>query len=163
MSKIQFPIARPGLMPQAQVGRVVGIVVRPGRGADVREVSVWDPSGDDDHGRVRGKRAVTLFQHEHIAVIEALTGRPFAWSQARRNVLVTGINLLSLVGQRFSIGGAHFKGTCLVDPCFKIEQQMGADTYGAMMGHGGVGAKILHGEELNVGDPVRWLGPIDQA
>lgn len=156
---ISFPIATPSLLHSEQLGLVEGLLVRPSRKKDCRVVQCWNPESHEDHGKPNSKRAVTLFQKEHLELISALSHNAITWEQTRRNVLVSGLNLLSLIGHRFRIGDALFEGTCLVDPCHNMESAMGPGTYTAMIGHGGIGARILQTAELKVGDVVQWLGP----
>ena len=122
-------------------------------------VSEWDPSGEADHSRPQGKRAVTFIQKEHLEVVKALSGHEITWEKTRRNVLVSGINLLTLIGHRFQIGDAIFEGTCLVDPCHQMEAAFGPRAYAAMVGHGGIGARIIQSGTLYEGAEIRWLGP----
>lgn len=143
-----------------QVGRVEGILIRPKRKQPPVRVNTWDPSSDADHGRPKSKRAVTLIQKEHLAVIAALSGTDIPWEQTRRNVLVSGINLLTLVGHRFQIGTVILEGTVLVDPCHQMEAAFGKGAYAAMLGHGGIGARIIESGTLREGDEIRWMGPI---
>jgi MOSC domain-containing protein YiiM len=156
---VSFPIAKPFLLHCDRLGRVEGLLVRPKRNGAVQSVSSWDPTTGVDHNKPEGGRAITLIQSEHLDVIASLSGQPVSWEQTRRNVLVSGINLLSLVGHRFRVGEAILEGTCLVDPCKNMEAAMGPGSYAAMVGHGGIGARILQAAELRVGDTVQWLGP----
>jgi hypothetical protein len=61
-------------------GHVEIIQVRPQRFAPPIAVEAWDLRSDADHGR-SSERAVTLFQHEHLSVLENLLGRPVEFSQ----------------------------------------------------------------------------------
>jgi MOSC domain-containing protein YiiM len=101
------------------------------------------------------KRQVTLIQAEHLPVIARLTGHasiPPEW--LRRNLLVSGINLLALKDRPFRIGAVLFEGTGLCQPCARMEEVLGAGGYNAMRGHGGITARVLEGAELFVGDAV---------
>ena len=40
-----------------------------------------------------------------------------------------------------------------------MELAMGEGTYAAMMGHGGIGARIIEGGRIHIGDTVQWLIP----
>jgi MOSC domain-containing protein YiiM len=68
-------------------GRVEIIQVRPRRLAPTVEVEAWDLGSDADRSR-SSERAVTLFQHEHLSVLESLLGRPVEFEQTRRNLCV---------------------------------------------------------------------------
>ena len=154
---ISFPISKSGLMHPSQTGRIESILVRPTRKRDPIVVEVWNVLSSEDHGKITSNRAVTLLQKEHLAVASALAGHTIDWRKTRRNLLVSGINLFSLVGHRFRIGNVLLEATVIVDPCKNMEEAMGAGTYAAMMGHGGIGAKIIEGGTIHVGDTVQWI------
>jgi len=113
---------------------------------------------DADYHAKRGqsKRQVTLIQHEHMAVIAALAGLPdFGPEMLRRNLAVSGINLLALKDQRFRIGSVLLEGTGPCAPCSRMEEILGRGGYNAMRGHGGITARVVEGGEIQVGDAVR--------
>lgn len=100
-------------------------------------------------------RQVTLIQHEHLAVIAQLAGVPVVDPvQLRRNLVVSGINLLALRNQRVRIGGALLEivGPCA--PCSRMEDEVGRGAYAAMRGHGGMTARVLESGLIEVGASV---------
>ena len=105
-----------------------------------------------------GKRQVTLIQEEHLAVIGALVRRGAVDpALVRRNVVVRGINLVSLKSLRFRIGDeVVLTGTGPCEPCSKMDAALGDGGFHAMRGHGGITARIEHGGTLRVGDVV-WV------
>jgi MOSC domain-containing protein YiiM len=144
-----------------QVGRLEWIGVSPGPWASIRallEASVLVGTGlvDDHHARGgRSRRQVTLIQHEHLPVIAGLCGReavPPAW--LRRNLAVSGINLLALKDRRFRVGEALLEGTGACHPCGRMEETLGPGGYNAMRGHGGITARVLREGTIRVGDAV---------
>jgi len=76
----------------------------------------------------------------------------------RRNLVVSGINLTALRHQRFQIGDALFEATALCHPCSRMEKALGKHGVAAMLGHGGLCAKIIRGGKITVGDDVVHLG-----
>ena len=98
---------------------------------------------------------MTIIQSEHLEVIGHLTGearvRP---TLLRRNLAISGVNVLALKDQVFSIGGVVLEGTGLCEPCSRMEANLGPGGYNAMRGHGGITARILVGGVLRVGDAV---------
>lgn len=97
-------------------------------------------------------------QFEHLAVIAALLKRDELPAELlRRNLAVSGINLLALKDQHFTIGKVLMQGVGLCHPCSRMEQNLGAGGYQATRGHGGLIARVVRGGELCVGDPVVYV------
>jgi MOSC domain-containing protein YiiM len=147
-----------------QVGAVVWIGVRPGRREPVRaldEVEAVAGRGlAGDRHAAGGKRAVTLIQAEHLAALGGmLGGRPPEPDVVRRNLVVSGINLLALRKRRFRVGDAVLEGTGTCDPCSRMEDVLGPGGWNAMRGHGGITAAIVAGGVIRVGDAIRALEP----
>lgn len=142
----------------AQAGRVTWIGLRPARREPVApvpsaEIALTGLAGDR---RARpGKRAVTLIQAEHLAVIAALCGlETVAAETLRRNLAVAGINLLGLRNRDFRIGGAVLRGTGLCAPCSRMEEALGPGGYAAVRGHGGITAEVVAPGPVALGAPV---------
>jgi len=145
-----------------RTGRVEWIGVRPERGAPMVEVASAHAApdtaleGDRFNGRPGSRRQVTLIQHEHLPVIAALAHHPRVLpSLLRRNIVVSGLNLLALKGKTFRIGGALLEYTGPCDPCSKMETLLGAGGLNAMRGHGGITARVLEEGNIAIGDPVK--------
>lgn len=115
---------------------------------------------DDHHCRLSGdsKRHVTLIQAEHLPVVAALLGRPSLEPRLlRRNIVVSGINLAALKYQTFQIGTAVLRGTGNCPPCSRMEENLGAGGYAAMLNHGGITAIVETEGVVAVGDTVAAL------
>lgn len=111
--------------------------------------------GDHQARHPSGKRQVTLIQREHLAAVAALLGRDAVDpALMRRNLVVSGINLLALRDERFRIGDVLFEGTGPCEPCSRMEEVLGPGGYNAMRGHGGITARVLSGGVIAVGDAV---------
>ncbi|MEJ8560440.1 MOSC domain-containing protein [Yoonia sp. GPGPB17] len=107
-----------------------------------------------DHGRA-GKRAVTLIQAEHLPVIAAFAGRDNVTPDAlRRNLMVSGLNLLALRKGLLRVGDAvlEIHGPC--PPCSRMEKELGPGGYNAMRGHGGWYASVATPGVIHIGDAV---------
>ena len=106
-------------------------------------------------------RQVSIISEEYIQQIEHFSGisgiRP---EQLRRNIVVKNINLTLLRHQHFTIGDALFEATALCHPCSRMDKTVGPGTLPAMLGHGGVCAKILKTGLIAVGDEVTII-PIE--
>lgn len=161
-----------------RVGRVASIWLRVERAGAMREVpQVLATPGQglagDRYGlRVRSPganhtREITLFQAEHLATLAAWTDHHTVDpALLRRNLVVSGINLLALrspftaarcawhIGDDVQI---DITGPC--DPCSRMEAALGAGGYNAMRGLGGLTARILRGGLIRVGDTLR-PGPL---
>ncbi|GGG57161.1 hypothetical protein GCM10011378_36600 [Hymenobacter glacieicola] len=113
-----------------------------------------------DHARPKpgGKRQVTLIQYEHLAAVAGYLGLPESVDpgRLRRNLVVSGLNLLALKNRRIRIGEEvvlEITGEC--HPCSRMEEELGPGGYNAMRGHGGLTARIVQGGLMRAGDPIR--------
>jgi MOSC domain-containing protein YiiM len=148
-------------------GRVEWIGIRPERRSPVDVVQTVDVSekkgliGDHYSGQ-SGNRHVTLIQAEHLPVVAALTGRDeLDPGIVRRNLVVSGINLLALKDQQIEIGEVALQVTGQCHPCSKMDTALGPGGYNAMRGHGGMTAKVIRGGTIRVGDTVVVAIPTD--
>lgn len=118
----------------------------------------------DHYSRKAGKRQVTIIQAEHLRTIGAILGRDTVDpGLTRRNLVVSGINLFSLMKQQVQIGSEvvlEITGNC--HPCSRMEKNLGDGGYAAMRGHGGVTARVIRGGTIQQGDPVRIFEPKTQ-
>lgn len=140
-------------------GKLLWIGLRPGRKQNMIPVDAvfadknQGLQGDRYQGR-SGKRHVSLFQQEYLAVIAAFTDQQILAPMLRRNLLVSGINLHALKGQYFQIGNTILLGTGFCHPCSRMESVLGPGGYNAMQGHGGLTAKIIVSGEMSIGDSI---------
>ena len=110
--------------------------------------------GDRYAGR-SGERQVTLIQWEHLPVIASVLGlESLDPSLLRRNIAVSGINLLALKDKQFRIGDAVLKFTGLCHPCSFMETTFGPGGYNAVRGHGGITARVVSSGKIALGDNV---------
>ena len=151
-----------------RAGRVDWIGIRPEKRDPVSVVDAVEGSekegliGDHYSGRsdgpANGKRHVTLIQAEHLAAIASYVGRDAVDpAELRRNIVVSGLNLLTLKGQMFQIGDVILEHTGECHPCTKMEIALGPGGYNAVRGHGGITARVIRGGVMRVGDAVLFL------
>ena len=69
----------------------------------------------------------------------------------RRNVVVEGYDITTLIGRRFSLGGVEFEGTVESKPCYWMNQAVGPGAEEWLRGNGGLRARILSDGPLAVG------------
>lgn len=157
-----------------QTGRIETIILRPGRREPA--LSVPEARAEPGYGLIGDRRAekrrsgdaarkreLTLVQEEHLPMIARWCGVDSVDAhQLRRNLVVSGINLLSMkspfrdVRCEWQIGESAcivITGSC--DPCSLMETDVGYGAYNAMRGHGGLTAMIVTSGLIRVGDIVR--------
>lgn len=142
-------------------GRVEWIGLRPRYRAPVEAVQTADAVSGfgliGDHRAIRGggQRQVTLIQAEHLAVVAGILGRDtIDPALLRRNIVVAGINLLTLQDREFRIGDAVLLGTGPCAPCSRMEEALGRGGLNAMRGHGGITARIVTSGIIRLGDAI---------
>lgn len=147
-----------------QIGKLEWIGLRPTKKAILQEVqeAIVDATtgliGDHYSGK-SGKRQVTLIQQEHLAAMAHIMKCDSVHPRlTRRNLVVSGLNLLALKDQKFSIGDdVILEMTGLCHPCSRMEENLGAGGYNAMRGHGGITARVIQGGQIRLGDELRLL------
>ena len=70
----------------------------------------------------------------------------------RRNVIVSDIDLNSLIGEEFSIQGVRLLGTGHCKPCYWLDQAVVPGTEEFLEGNGGLRAQILSDGAIAVGE-----------
>lgn len=153
--------------PPSVTGRLEAIIVRGESRAPARRITATTAVAGvglaDDRLGLQGAaelstRQVTLIQQEHLPVIAHLAHVAEVDPVGlRRNLVVSGINLLALKSARVKIGDAVIEivGPCA--PCSRMEETIGPGGYAAMRGHGGMTARIITGGALRIGDSVRLI------
>lgn len=157
----------------ASQGRVEAIILRPARGESAVRVDevraepgcglLGDRRANKAGGRRSSKRELTLLQAEHLPLLASWCGlATLDPIRLRRNLLVSGLNLLALrspfadLQLEWALGDEvviQVTGPC--DPCSKMAAELGMGSYNALRGHGGVTARIITGGVIRVGDSVR--------
>lgn len=145
-------------------GKIEWIGLRPERRADLIEVAqaqIATEEGlvDDHYSGKSKKRQVTLIQSEHLSVVaQLLEKNQIDPLLTRRNIVVSGINLLAAKNAQIQIGEKvvlEYTGPC--DPCSRMEENLGKGGFNAMRGHGGICTKVVQGGNIRKGDIVRVI------
>ena len=145
-------------------GQVEWIGIRPSR--NVRQIALsaveailGEGLQGDRYSGKSGKRDVSIIQSEHLELVGRLLGRdtidPLL---TRRNIVVSGLNLISLKGKVIRVGSAELEITGSCAPCSKMETNLGAGGYNAMRGHGGITARVVKTGTISVGDTLAVIG-----
>lgn len=139
-------------------GTVEWIGVRPDRRAPMRLVESADLDaaqgliGDRYTGK-SGARHLTLISRADLNAIADFLGLPDVPPDLlRRNIVVSGINLLALKEKRFRLGSALLEMTGECHPCSRMEELFGEGGYNAVRGHGGITARVLQDGAVRLGD-----------
>ena len=99
-----------------------------------------------------------MIQQEHLNVISSILGeKRIDPKLTRRNIVVSGINLLSLKNLKFRIGSVVLKITGICAPCKRMEENLGPGGYNAMRGHGGITANVIKEGEIKLGDKIEII------
>ena len=142
-----------------QTGMVEWISIRPEKRKEVQVVESVEATeteglvGDHYSGTSRN-RQVTLIQKEHLDAVANILKKEINPALTRRNIVVSGINLLAFKERQFQIGEAILEMTGLCHPCTRMEENFGPGGYNAMRGHGGITAKVIKGGSIKIGDGV---------
>lgn len=145
-----------------QQGKVEWIGVRPEKRKPLitlEKVKVIERGLEGDHYSGRsGNRSVTLIQAEHVDAIASLLHKDkIDPLDLRRNIVVSGINLLALKEREFKIGTAVLKMTGLCHPCSRMEETFGTGGYNAVRGHGGINARVVTPGEIKLHDRIKVI------
>jgi MOSC domain-containing protein YiiM len=110
--------------------------------------------GDWRSRRNRGGQ-LTLIEADALDEVGRLVGSPIPAGASRRQLVVRGVKLNELIGQRIRIGAVRLFVETPCDPCSRMEETIGAGAREALEGRGGVRCFVLAGGELHVGDFIR--------
>ncbi len=97
------------------------------------------------------KYPVTLISAEVIDEISKDLGFKVDPKLFRRNVIISGVHLNSLIGKRFKLGDVECEGMAHCAPCTWMNAVIAKDTYKLMKGRGGLRIKVLSSGQLKCG------------
>ena len=158
-------------MTESRVGTVERIHVASGTGGDPESRTAVEAVADRG---LRGDRYfdgdgiyneqsdlepsdVTLIEAEALEAAAADLGVDLDAGAHRRNVTTRGVDLASLVGERFRVGEAVVEGTGHCEPCgYMADLAEESDAADALDGRGGLDARIVESGAVAVGDEVAW-------
>ena len=97
---------------------------------------------------------LTLIESEVLEEVGRFLGASVSSGASRRQVVVRGVRLNELLGQRIRIGGVCLFVETPCDPCKRMEDTIGTGARGALENRGGVRCFVMAGGELCVGDAI---------
>ncbi|GIK17705.1 MAG: molybdenum cofactor biosynthesis protein [Planctomycetota bacterium] len=147
------------LPQQIRIGRVVGIAVRTGPGAPMKELDEVLAATD---GGLAGdnpsspRRGVTLISQPQWRKANEELGSDLPWHTRRANVLVDAPSLGDLIGTTIALGNVLVRVEGETKPCAVMDAAQ-AGLLNALKpdGRGGVHGHILAGGLIRVGAEVR--------
>lgn len=100
------------------------------------------------------KGQVTFIAAEDIAVVARRLGLPaIPGEKFRRNLLVEGIDLRTLLGRRFRLQGIEFEGVEECRPCYWMDRAIAPGAEAALEGRGGLRCRV-HGDGWLEAEPA---------
>ena len=109
----------------------------------------------------RGHWSDPRWREQQLTLIEAEVGDDLAIETAllRRNIVTRGLQLPGLLGLEFRVGEALLAGVLPCEPCHYIETLLGRPgLLRALVGRGGLRARVLEGGRIAVGDAIVVAG-----
>lgn len=97
---------------------------------------------------------VTLIAQEDLDQATRETGISLRDGRHRRNIETRGIDLETLRGRRFQIGGAWFSAARRRPPCLYLQKLTEPGLARALVGRGGIGAHCFKSGPIREGDPI---------
>lgn len=99
--------------------------------------------------------ALTLIQAEVCETFDP----PLDPGEHRRNLVIRGVDLNSLVGHEFTVGDVLCRGMRLCEPCTVIDSYASRSLLRPLVHRGGLRADILAGGEIRIGDELAAAPP----
>jgi MOSC domain-containing protein YiiM len=128
----------------------------PGRGLDgdryANRAGTFTPRSGSGSGY-----DLTLIEAEVLDELTLPDGQQLGYAEARRNIVSRGIDLNSLVGQRFRIGDVECVGRRLCEPCAHLERLTHRGVLRKLIHRGGLRADILTAGSITVGAAIERL------
>lgn len=100
-----------------------------------------------------GKTQITFVSREVVTEMCAALGlAEIDFSVLRRNILISGVDLNTLIGHRFRIGSVVFEGVEECKPCYWMDEAVAPGANAFLVGRGGLRCRILEGGTIACGD-----------
>lgn len=99
------------------------------------------------------KGQITFFSREIFdLMVQALGAKTKSVGVLRRNVVVSGVDLLALIGVEFEVQGVQFQGTAHCKPCYWMNTAFAPGAEEFLGEHnGGLRARILTSGRISIG------------
>jgi MOSC domain-containing protein YiiM len=112
---------------------------------------------EGDRNGAKLKRQVSLIEAQDWAAAMGEVGADLPWWQRRSNLLVEGLDLPQRPGARLRVGAeVLLEVQCQIDPCERMDElHPGLRRALEPDWRGGVGARVIEGGEVCVGDEIK--------
>jgi MOSC domain-containing protein YiiM len=143
-------------MPTGTVLSIHRVRQNGGPAESLQEIAVRGDFGlEEDYRSGPGKsRQLTLIGIEALDDAARTLGRPIPDGASRRQIVVRGIDLRALLGQKLHVGPILVSIEKDCHPCGRMDETMGPGGQSALEGRSGVTCRVLSGGLLKVGDTV---------
>jgi MOSC domain-containing protein YiiM len=113
----------------------------------------WGIEGDRFYGyRPDYKGQITFFSDDVFVALQHELGVPaLSPGVLRRNVLIAGVDLNTIIGWKFSVGGVTFEGTGEARPCHWMDHAVAPGAEEWLKGRGGLRARVLSDGAVKTG------------
>ena len=112
-------------------------------------------SGTFSKSEIEPDQEITLIESEAFKELESVHGVHLDYSESRRNVVTSNVELNNLVGKQFVVGDATLKGMRLCEPCAYLSEKTGNSKLVKQWLHrAGLRASIVNSGKIKAGDSV---------
>lgn len=107
-------------------------------------------AGDRYHGERPGSKTQVTFISRDVldSMCRSLGIDELDYSLLRRNILMSGVDLNTLIGKTFAIDGIVFEGVEECKPCYWMDEAVKPGALSFLGGRGGLRCRILTGGTL---------------
>ncbi len=145
-------------------GKVVAICICPiagGKMQQVNEVKAIPEKGFEGDRYATGEGSYNKGKqgNRQVTFMNGIffEGSGFEYTDSRRNIISSGVELMWLIGKKFRIGQACFEGVKYCDPCRRPDALAGKrrDFKKAFFDRGGLIANVIEGGVIKIGDSIK--------
>jgi MOSC domain-containing protein YiiM len=102
-------------------------------------------------------RQITLIEIEAVDALRKEEGIAVSPADIRRNLVMRGVQLNTLVDKRFKVGEVTLRGIRLCEPCQYLAKITQPEVLPGLLHRGGLRAEILSDGVIRVGDTVDFI------
>lgn len=100
------------------------------------------------------RRQITMIEEEALADAARILGRPVPDGASRRQIVIRGLDLNTLIGHSIRIGDVVLAIERYCAPCQRMNDELGVGGRDALRWKAGVTCRVVNGGLLRVGEKV---------